>query len=69
MNILVQISAVDGETHLTLVTPHVGHALQFLEREDHEGSSMSIKIDADHGEAYQLLWGIKRGLPTDPERV
>ena len=53
--ITVQLSSIDGETFVTFVTPDAEQALKFLEKEDHEGSSLSVTCRVDNEQAYHLL--------------
>jgi hypothetical protein len=52
----VHITGVDGETHAHLQTAYAAKALEFLQRFDHEGSSVYLRIDVDDPETiYRLL--------------
>ena len=55
MKIQVGISAVDGDTHRTLITPDVQTALDFVSSWDHEGSSLSVIVEAYNDDVFRLL--------------
>jgi hypothetical protein len=49
------VAGVDNETHIAFTTPHVTSALAFLEKHDHEGSSVGLTIKVHGGRAYDVL--------------
>lgn len=54
----VAISSVDGQTTHIFDTNSKGECLQFLERYDHEGSSISFRVYLDDAsEIYGVLGG------------
>jgi LmbE family N-acetylglucosaminyl deacetylase len=54
--IVLSIGGVDGETDTTIRTKSLKHALRVLEREDHEGSSIAMSIEAETpDEVYNML--------------
>lgn len=55
MKITLGIHAVDGEHFYELQTKEVEAALKQLNSYDHEGSSISLKIEADNEDAYKIL--------------
>ncbi len=54
MIVTLGILCVDGETHLGMTGDLIA-ARQFLKDQDHEGSSLSVKIEAHNEEVYELL--------------
>ena len=55
MEYLVQITAVDNESHFHSKKSNPTEALSFLSYYDHEGSSVTITIICDAEEGYNLL--------------
>lgn len=56
MKILVAIGGVDGETEVTITTSHASSALNFLRTQDHEGSSVSLRLECEDVEPlYEVL--------------
>ena len=54
--IQIQVVHIDGEEECsTLMTPSRKAALDFLAREDHEGSQLTVTVVGYDEEAYQLL--------------
>lgn len=56
VKIQVSVASVSGEDEYTYGCMNVAAALKFLERTDHEGSSVSLRIDVDNSEqVYNML--------------
>jgi hypothetical protein len=54
--IKLEMVCVDGETVLEAETRDPKAALQFLEKQDHEGTTITLKIDtSDHHFIYCVL--------------
>lgn len=59
LSVNVNIGGVDGETHVHFSGVSAEHALKFLRLHDHEGSSVSVHVNAEEGEGgYELLRAI-----------
>ena len=67
--ITTQVGDIDGQTCWTLVTPIAKRALEFLEREYHEGSSLAITVLFDAEDGYKTLRWLAdyQGDPFVPE--
>jgi hypothetical protein len=50
------IDGVDGETNVSMQAPSAKSLLDFLQKHDHEGSSIGLTISVDNPEeAYAIL--------------
>ena len=65
MKISVTVGHINGDEAAMLTTDKVKRAIEFLKKEDHEGSDIGINIESDnHEEVYLLL----QHLVTLPKR-
>ena len=59
--IRVDIDFVDGQTEMGLSTSKFEEAREFLNKYDHEGSAIQVRVMAEGEVAYWLLEQLKKG--------
>lgn len=75
MTIITGIGAVDLETEYSIQTSTPSEALDFLSSYDHEGSSISLRLDVENpDEVYGVLmalddWLATRRVPFTPKHA
>lgn len=51
----IQVASIDGQTFFEFHSNKAAECLTFLSRYDHEGSSVSLRIECFNDDVYEML--------------